>query len=200
MPYTIRFLCLVFGLFPGLVAMVSATVPLLEVTVFDAGGKTVFRGPTSSNATFATQDLGPGNYVVQFNSRRAAVKNNQYLLVVSAGTKKVIAAAVPGETLVAGGAAVKISVGSGSKITGQVAKEAPVASADTSKVRVIDGKRYVWVRPELGSNRAGHWAAEGLPPVRNVIVLDPDEVRKKQDRGGEGSMLNGHRFERPRAF
>ena len=59
----------------------------MDVTVFDANGKVAFKGPMSANATFATRNLHPGHYVVQFNSRRAAVKNNQYLLVVSAGTK-----------------------------------------------------------------------------------------------------------------
>ena len=55
------------------------------------------------------------------------MKRNRYLLVVSAGRKKVIAADVPGEKLLGGGAALKINVGLGLKIAGQVAKQSAVA-------------------------------------------------------------------------
>ena len=112
----------VFAVLLGLATTVYGRIPSMDVTVFDAIGKVAFKGPMSANATFATRNLPAGNYVVQFNTKSAAVKENLYLLVVSAGKKKVIAAAVPGAKFTAGGVAMKIDVGPGSKITGQIAK------------------------------------------------------------------------------
>jgi hypothetical protein len=178
-----------FALLLGIATTACGGVPSMDVTVFDANGKVAFKGPMSANATFATRNLHPGNYVVQFNTKSTAVKDNQYLLVLSAGKKKVIAADVPGEKFIAGGVAMKVGVGPGSKITGQVATEQAVARGDGSKYRVIDGKRYLWVSSELGSNRGGHWAEEGLPTAGNVNVLSSDDIRKRQDCAGEGSMI-----------
>lgn len=185
----LHFLCFAFAVLLGIATTVYGGVPSMNVTVFDADGKVAFKGPTSANATFAARNLHPGNYVVQFNTRSAAVKNNQYLLVVSAGKKKVIAADVPGEKFMAGGVAMRVEVGSGSEITGQVATEQAVAQGDGPKYRVIDGKRYLWVSGELGSNRGGHWMEEGLPKARNVTVMSPEDIQRKQDRAGEGSLI-----------
>jgi hypothetical protein len=173
----------------GIATTAYGGVPPMNVTVFDATGKVAFKGPISANATFATRNLRPGNYVVQFNTKSAAVNDNQYLLVASAGEKKVIAAGVPGETLIAGGAAMRVEVGPASKITGQVANEHGRARRDGSNYRVIDGKRYVWVTAELGSNRGGHWVEEGLAPARNVVAWRLEDIQKRMDRGGEGSMI-----------
>src|SRR5215203_358431 len=68
----------------GLAATACGEVPPLDVTVFDASSKVAFKGSLSANSTFATGNLHPGNYVVQFNTKSAAVKRNRYLLVVSA--------------------------------------------------------------------------------------------------------------------
>ena len=95
----------------------------INVTVSDAGGKASFKGVTNANGTFATANLKPGNYVVQFNSTSGGMKGNRYAIVVSAGTKKVAAAAVPGEKFAGGGVALKVVVGAGLNITGQVAPE-----------------------------------------------------------------------------
>jgi hypothetical protein len=178
-----------FALLLGIAASASGGVPPMEVTVFDASSRVAFKGPVSANATFATRNLPPGRYVVQFNTKSAAAKNNQYLLVVSAGKKKVIATGVAGETLIAGGAAMKLDVGPGSQITGQVAKDEIVADGLSSKYRVIDGKRFVWVTGELGSNRGGHWVEEGAPPSANVVAWRFEDIQKRMDRGGEGSMI-----------
>jgi hypothetical protein len=183
------FLCSAFAVLLGVATTAYGGVPSMNVTVFDADGKVAFKGPTSANATFAARNLQPGNYVVQFNARSAALKNNQYLLVVSAGKKKVIAADVPGEKFMTGGVAMRVDVGPGSEITGQVATEEGVAQGDGSKFRVIDGKRYLWVSAELGTNRGGHWKEEGLATARNVTVMSPDDIQKIQDRAGEGSQL-----------
>jgi hypothetical protein len=130
--------------------------------------------------------------VVQFNSKSPALRNNQYLAVVSAGKKKVIAAAVPGEKFTDGGAAIKIDVEAGLQITGQVAREQTITHGDGPMTRTIDGKRYLWVSAQTGSNLAGQWVEESVGPVRNITVWTADELRKRMDRGGEGSMLVNH--------
>ena len=178
-----------FAVLLGLAAAAYGGVPPLDVTVFDASSKVAFKGSLSANFTFATGNLHPGNYVVQFNTNSAAVKGNQYLLVVSAGKKKVIAAAVPGEKFIGGGAAMKVDVGPGLKITGQVAKDQALARQGVPTYRVVDGKRYFWTSAELGSNLGGRWVEEGSPPAFNVGRLSSEEFRKKQDRAGEGSMI-----------
>ena len=102
-------------------SMAYGGVPPMNVTVSDAGGKAAFKGVTNAKGTFATANLKPGNYVVQFNSTSAGMKGNRYTIVVSAGTKKVGAAAVPGEKFAGGGVAMRVVVGAGLNITGQVA-------------------------------------------------------------------------------
>jgi hypothetical protein len=170
-------------------AAAYAGVPSMNVTVFDANRNVAFKGPISANATFATTKLPAGDYVVQFNAKSAGAKGSQYLLVVSAGKKKVIAAAVAGETFTGGGAAIKIQLAPGLKITGQVVDDQNAAEGIGAKYRVIDGKRFVWVNSEVGSNLGGHWSEAGLPSALNVIVWRKDDLQKRMDRGGEGSMI-----------
>ena len=167
-------------------------VPSVNVIVSDASGKVAFKGATNADATFATANLAPGNYVVQFHSKSEALKGNQYLLVVSAGTKKVIADAVPGEKFHGGGVAMRINVERGLKITGQVATDQVVASAGSGKVKLIDGKRYLWVKARTGSNLGGYWEEESLAAARIVATMSIDKLRQIQDRSFEGSMLDRH--------
>jgi len=164
-------------------------VSSMNVTVFDANSKVVFRGPMSANATFATPSLQPGDYVVQFNAEKREVINNRYLLVVSASSKKVIATDVAGGKFITGGVAMRIAVGPDSNITGQVAPEQAVTRRDGQTYRVIDGKRYYWVSGELGSNRGGRWVEETLGAGGNLTAWSKDSIRKIQDTGGEGSMI-----------
>lgn len=170
------------SLLPFLILVASAAyggVPEIKVTVSDANGNIAFKGKTNADATFATENLQPGNYVVQFNSKSPALKGNQYLLVVSAGTKKVKATDVPGEMFHDAGVAMKVGVGKGLKITGQIAT-----------MRMVDNKRYVWVAAETGSNLGGHWVEEGVGEGHHVVRLSKNYLRKIQDTSGEGSMLN----------
>jgi hypothetical protein len=173
----------------GIASTASAGIPSMEVTVFDASGKVEFRGATDANGTFATAHLPPGRYVVQFNTKSATAKGNQYLLVVSAGRKKVIATGVSGQTFIGGGAAMRVDVGPGLRITGQVANEQSVAGGGALNYRVIGGQRFVWVPDGLGSNINGRWVEESLAPARNVITLSKDSFARFQDRSGEGSMI-----------
>ena len=160
----------------------------MQVTVIDANGKVGFKGATDTNGVFATSNLQPGHYVVQFNAKNAATKGNQYLMVISAGKKKVVATDVSGEKFSGGGVAMRINVGAGLKITGQIANDQRIASAGSLQYKMVGGQRFVWEQPETGSNISGRWIDASLAPARNVHRWDPDDFRKLQDRAGEGSM------------
>jgi hypothetical protein len=132
-------------------AAVYGATPAINVTVSDAGGKAAFKGVTNANGVFATAKLTPGNYTVQLASQSASVKGKSYAIVVAAGKKKVSAAAVPGEKFARGGVALKVDVGAGLNITGQVSAEERVSKS---------GKKMVWVPPMVGSNLPGRWVEE----------------------------------------
>ena len=111
-----------FGLCLFLVAasVAQAGVPSMNVTVSDSSGKAAFRGATKADGGFATATLQPGNYVVQFTTKNSALKGDQYSILVVAGKKKVVANAVAGDRFLGGGVAMKVEVGAGLNITGQV--------------------------------------------------------------------------------
>lgn len=195
MRHNLQFVIAACALLLGVASTASAGVPRMEVTVFDGSGKVGFQGATDADGTFATANLSPGHYVVQFYTTSAAAKGHQYLVVVSAGKKKVVATGVSGKTFTGGGAAVKVNVGSGSKITGQIADEQMAVREGDAKYRVVGGQRFVWVTAELGSNVAGRWVEESVASSRNITLIRADGVKKFQEKGGEGSMIgwDGHR-------
>lgn len=167
-------------------AVYAATVPSMDVTVSDSAGKLVYKGKTNSNGTFSTGKLNPGSYVVQFNANKSSVKG-PYALVVSAGKKKVTAEAVEGSKFAAGGVAMKVEVGRGLNITGQVATNlAAVTASGNAKVKVMNGKRYVWVEGETGSHMGGRWVEEGTPAASNVVRMSSEGVHTMQESGGHG--------------
>jgi hypothetical protein len=198
-----RFVHLIRNSLVGVVLIAASlaygAIPAMSVTVFDGNSKVAFRRGLSPDGAFSTGNLPAGNYVVQFNSNSAELKNKSYLLVVSAGAKKVIADSVAGGEFNGGGVAMRIAVGANRRITGQVAPDQVVAFMSGLKTRTIDGKRYVWVKGGLGSNLGDHWEAEGLASAQNVVRVSRDKIQKMQDRGYEGSMLNSHQpyYERP---
>ena len=179
-----KFVRSVFAVLLGITATTYGAVPAMEVTVSDPAGKVAFKGTTTAAGTFATGNLQPGSYVVQFKAKSQAAKENQYLVVVSAGKKKVVAEAVPGEKFIAGGVAMKIDARAGMQLTGQT-----VASNGTANIRVINGKRHVWVAAETGSNLRGKWVEEGSAGAQNVRNMSLDQLRKMQDLANEGSMI-----------
>jgi hypothetical protein len=175
----------------GLASTVRGGIPALQATVFDADQNVAFQGPLGADGSFATGGLSPGRYVVQFKTKNTAAKNNLYMLVVSAGKKKVIAAAVPGQKFTGGGVAMKVDVGPSSRITAQVAQEDAVTGPGASRYRMIDGKGYVWITTQVGSNLGGRWVGERLAPGVNIVNVPMDNVRTIQDSAGEGSMIKG---------
>jgi hypothetical protein len=111
---------LIVSLLGAAASVASAAVPLIKVTVVDSSGKAAYRGTTDGEGTFTTGKLQPGGYVVQFKSK-SVPKGTNYVLVISAGKKKVMANAVEAGKFAAGGVAMKIDVAAGVNISGQVA-------------------------------------------------------------------------------
>lgn len=156
------------------------SVPAIKIAVSDSSGKSAYKGTTSASGAFATGTLKPGNYVVQFSST-SAPKGAHYALVVSAGKKKVAANSIAAEKLAAGGVAMKIDVGAGLNITGQVAAEdknsAPLGH---------NGKPMVWIPKKLGSNLAAHWAESDSAEAKEVLTSDSYSTKSIQDKQNQG--------------
>ena len=154
-------------------------VPALNVIVSDGGGKAAYKGTTNSEGVFATANLKPGNYTVQFTSDSAALKGNNYSIVVSAGKKKVSAGPVSGEKFARGGVAIKVDVAAGLNVTGQV------VTAMSGPVK--DGKKMVWIPPQLGSHQPGHWAEEG-----SAEAVEANVSTLRSSEGGAKSLQDRH--------
>ena len=148
----------------------------MNVTVSDASGKAAYKGATNSGGTFATAKLTPGKYTVQLNSKSPAAKGTSYAVVISSGSKKVAANSVPGEKFNGGGVALKVDVGNGLNITGQVAEE----KGPTTK----DGKKMVWIPPAVGSNMPGRWVPEDSAEAKTSKArthMSTKEVQRMQE-------------------
>ena len=125
----------------------------IEVTVSDASGKVAYKGKTGGDGTFATGKLQPGNYIVQFNSSN--LKGNR-AIVVSAGSKKVSADSVPASKFGGGGVAMRIEVGKGLNINGEVAAVANgMVTGNNSKAHdaSVDAMRGIQDKAGVGSIR-----------------------------------------------
>lgn len=151
-------------------------IPAINVIVSDAGSKLAYKGKTGANGTFATGNLAPGKYTVQFHCDGNMPGN--YALVISAGKQKVVADSVPGSKFSQGGVALRVDVGNGLNITGQVStgKEASANTSSDAKVKIVNGKRYIWKGPETGSHFSGHWEEEGRASANRVESVDSSSV------------------------
>lgn len=171
-------------LFPFLVTVLVAAAGFgaepVDVTVSNASGKAIFKGKTNASGTFATGKVQPGDYVVQLHSN-APLKGDGYAVVISAGKKKMSADSLPGSKFAGGGIAMKIAVGDGMNITGQVV--AGGASGGDPNVKVVNGTKYYWVKGGTGSNLGGRWmtAEEAKSQGFNVHAMSSDSVRRMQE-------------------
>jgi len=155
-------------------------VPSLKILVADSAGKLAYKGATDASGLFATPKLPPGNYAVQFASNKAPA-GSRYTLVVAAGSRKVAANAVAAEKLAAGGVAMKIDVGAGLNITGQVAAE-----DKNSPPLGRNGKPMVWIVKHTGSNLAGHWAESDSAEAREALTSGSFSRKYMQDKSNQG--------------
>lgn len=163
----------------ALIVLLTATVafgagmPSMDVTVSDSAGKVAYKGKTNAEGAFSTARVAPGDYVVQFVSRKEM--KGDYGLVVSAGKQKIVAD-VQGQKFASGGVAMRVKVGKGMNVTGQVTSGKLVAAATRPipkgvKMKVENGKRYFWKTASTGSNAGGRWVEEGTPEAANITNL-----------------------------
>jgi hypothetical protein len=172
---------LVIVLVAALASSVFGALPQMSVSVADASGKTAYKGATNAKGLFATPKLQAGNYVVQVRSS-GAPKGSHYSMVVSAGTKKVTASAVGAEKLAGGGVAMKIDVGAGLNITGQVAAEEKNSSAPIGH----NGKPMVWIEKKTGSNIAAHWVESDSAEAKEAQTSGSYSTKNIQDKQSQG--------------
>jgi len=167
------------GLVVAAASVAYAALPQVKVTVADSSGKTAYKGATNASGTFATGTLQPGSYAVTFTSNNVP-KGNQYALVISAGKKKVSASAVGAERLAGGGVAMKIDVGAGLNITGQVADQ------KSSAPMGAHGKPMVWIAKKLGSNIPAHWAEADSAEAKEAMTSGSYSTKNLQDKQNQG--------------
>ena len=167
-------------------AALGANMPGVDVTAKEKrSGKVVYQGKTDAGGKFATATLQPGKYVVELRS-----KQPQGFQVALGGTKSAK------QVSAKNGLAFDVEIDPASKVSGKVtavpmtaAQQQAAAKANTN-VRIINGKRYVWVRGEIGSHMGGKWV-----PEEEAMAVNPNSSRKDaaealqkmQDLGGQGA-------------
>ena len=176
------------------IAQGATAIPPMQVTVTNAAGKVAYKGTTSANGTFTTGALEPGNYVVQFVSKAKSPKGIKLALSASAGKNNVGSDSVAGERFADPGMAMRLAVAATSRITGQVAlagaegKATQTSASANSKskvegpVKIINGKRYIWVVANTGSVAGGHWEEESEAQARENAKVVPSN-RPVQNSG-----------------
>ena len=167
-------------------ASAFGAIPQINVTIADGSGKTAYKGATNAKGSFATGALKPGNYAVQFTSSTVP-KGTKYTLVISAGSKKVSADAISAEKLAGGGVAMKIAVGSGVNISGQV-----VAQDKNSAPMGHNGKPMVWIPKKVGSNIAAHWAESDSAEAKEAMTSGSYSTKDIQNKQNQGISPGGN--------
>ncbi|MDQ3119515.1 MAG: carboxypeptidase-like regulatory domain-containing protein [Verrucomicrobiota bacterium] len=168
----------------------GASVPGLDVTV-KKHGKAVYHGKTDAAGNFSTANLEPGAYSVEVRSPKTVnLKGQQLSISVTAGKEKPRQSNADGSHLQAG-VAMTVDVSRPAKLNGKVNSTGRVAAEKTgtvpagyervkANVKVINGKRYVWVPGAIGSNMGGKWVEEGS---------DEAALSTSNKKGGDGQVL-----------
>jgi len=177
--------------------MPAAALSGIDVTVKNEG-KTVARAKTDAAGKFATADLGAGSYNVEFRAPKGSDLKGQNLSISLAAGKDERRAEAKGEHLPAG-VALNMELPKTGKLSGQIrAGQGTVARANETgpagmekvkaNVKVINGKRHVWVPGPIGSNMGGRWAEEGSDAAAlstsNKKAGDGEVLRRIQDQSG----------------
>ena len=90
--------------------------------------------------------------------------------------------AVTGEKL-GRGVAMKLELAVRSKISGQVAEaNGEITTSNGVRVKIQNGKRYLWVASGTGSNLGGHWVEEGTPEALNINSVSKKSINDMQER------------------
>ena len=141
---------------------------------------------TDTRGTFAFDGLAPGSYTLSFRARAVAnpktirtsrsdktdsvIVAMSYSIKIDGAKRSVNQSGLTSDRLLAG-VDVKIDVGPGAKVRGQVAAGAL--------------KKMVWIPKEPGSHIPGHWAEAGSQEARrsNTQLLSREELMDTMNRG-----------------
>ena len=158
--------------------------PPVQVEVRDNVGRLIHRETVPPNGVFQTDKLDGGTYTVYFKASGRGLKGAQYALFLASGRNKVTEDALAGERLAAPGVAMNILVPRTAHIVGQVANGRTAGrEARVYKVRIVNGRRYIWAPPSIGTNIAGRWVEEGSAEGYNILHAGPEWLQRIQDKG-----------------
>ena len=173
----------------------GANIPGLDVIV-KKNGKALFKGKTDTSGTFKTGTLEPGSYSVEFRAPGSMnLKGQQLAIVVKPGKAAPLQSSANGAHL-SSGVAMTVDIGKATSLSGQVTQSGRVA-AESSKapegyekvkgnMKIINGKRHVWVPAPIGSNMGGRWVEEGTEgavlSTSNKKGGDAEVLQKMQDQ------------------
>ena len=187
-----------------------ANVAGVDVTV-KKNGKAFYQGKTDTSGSFTTNSLEPGAYSVELRAPKSMnLKGQKLAIAVSAGKGAPRQSNADGGHL-HGGVAMNVDVPKASRLTGQVTQAGKVAadSAQAPKgmekvkanVKIINGKRHVWVPGPIGSNMGGRWVEEGSAAAAlstsNRRGGDGDVLRRLQGADSGAATLNGRGHQGP---
>ena len=202
---TLRNILLISLTFASAAAYAATGSGAIKVSVKEQGsGKVLYQGATDGGGNFKTSNLPPGAYTIEFRPDAKDTAANQ--LTVALGGIKGPAK----QSAISGGLAVNVEVSPASRISGKGTTSHGAATAQSNErrprefasdraasgvekvkanVKVVNGKRYVWVPAEIGSNMGGKWVEEGTEGarVRKGGKDDAESLRRMQDMSGVGS-------------
>jgi hypothetical protein len=169
------------------VSVASAAISDIQVTVAkDPGGAVAYKGKVDAKGNFATAELPPGSYAVVFTSKAPDLKSEQLSLRVTGGKQKMAADGVEGAKLAGRRRRHEDRSGKGIAPEWQHHQrqggELAGREQGNTKVKIVNGKRYYWMRPETGSNMGGRWVEESEISPSKVQTLSKDTVREMQNR------------------
>lgn len=151
---------------------------------------------TDARGSFALDGLAPGSYTLSFRARKAAntkavttdkvIVGTSYSVKIDGVKRSITQSGLTGDKLLAG-VDIRIDVGSGAKVRGQVAAGAL--------------KRMVWIPKEPGSNIPGYWAEEGTVAASrsNTQIMGQDDLRDAMNRGNPNMTDPGGAFDPARS-
>ena len=163
----------------------------VEVVIRDQRHHLIHKQMVAANGVFETERLEGGTYTVLFKARGPALKGAQYALFLASGRNKVTEDALAGERLDGPGVAMNIVVPRTCNIVGQVANGQTTSRHKiVFKVKIVNGRRYVWQPPGVSSNIPGRWIEDGIADAYNIQRYNPEWLRRFQEHGA-GPMM-GH--------